>query len=143
MSLTKEQQIEQKLINTLVDLKYIKREDICDRVSLERNFREKFEALNKVKLTDSEFKRLREQIVSDDVFAAAKILREINSFEREDGTPLHYTLLNIKDWCKNTFEVISQLRINTHNSYHRYDVILLINGLPIVQVELKALDVSP
>ncbi|KPA17767.1 type I site-specific deoxyribonuclease, HsdR family protein [Candidatus Magnetomorum sp. HK-1] len=143
MSLTKEQQIEQKLINALVDLKYINREDICDRDTLERNFREKFEALNKVKLTDSEFKRLREQIVSDDVFAAAKILREINSFEREDGTPLHYTLLNIKDWCKNTFEVIRQLRINTHNSYHRYDVILLINGLPIVQIELKALDVSP
>ena len=143
MTTTKEQQIEQNLINKLVDLKYIYREDIRDRDALERNFREKFEALNKVKLTDSEFARLRDQIVSADVFAAAEILREQNSFEREDGTPLYYTPVNIKDWCKNTFEVVNQLRINTQNSYHRYDVILLINGVPIVQIELKALDVSP
>ncbi|MDY6964853.1 MAG: type I restriction endonuclease subunit R [Halobacteriota archaeon] len=143
MTITKEQQIEQNLINKLVDLKYTYREDIRDRDTLERNFREKFEALNRVKLTDSEFARLRDQIVSSDVFASAKILRECNSFEREDGTPLYYTLVNIKDWCKNTFEVVNQLRINTQNSYHRYDVILLINGVPIVQIELKSLDVSP
>ena len=62
---------------------------------------------------------------------------------REDGTPLQYMLVNIKDWCKNDYEVINQLRINTNNSYHRYDVILLINGIPVVQVELKASDVSP
>ena len=143
MTTTKEQQIEQNLINKLVDLKYIYREDIRDRDALERNFREKFEALNKVKLTDSEFSRLQDHIVSADVFAAARILRQRNTFEREDGTPLQYTLVNIKDWCKNTFEVVNQLRINTQNSYHRYDVILLINGVPVVQIELKALDVSP
>ena len=143
MTTTKEQQIEQKLINNLADLKYIYREDIRDRDALENNFRDKFQALNKVKLTDSEFLRLRDHIVSSDVFAASKILRGLNSFEREDGTPLHYTLVNIKEWCKNTFEVVNQLRINTQNSYHRYDVILLINGVPIVQIELKALDVSP
>lgn len=62
---------------------------------------------------------------------------------REDGTPLQYMLVNIKDWCKNDYEVINQLRINTNNSYHRYDVILLINGIPVIQVELKASDVSP
>ena len=95
MTTTKEQQIEQSLISRLVDLKYIYREDIRDRDSLERNFREKFEALNKVRLTDSEFARLLGQIVSADVFAAAKILRERNTFEREDGTPLQYTLVNI------------------------------------------------
>jgi type I restriction enzyme R subunit len=65
----------------------------------------------------------------------SKILREINTFEREDGTPLHYTLINIKDWCKNTFEVVNQLRINTKNSFHRYDVTLLLNGLPLVQID--------
>jgi len=52
-------------------------------------------------------------------------------------------LVNIKDWCKNDFEVISQLKINTENSNQRYDVILLINGLPVVQIELKKLDISP
>jgi len=141
--MTTENQIEQGLIAKLTDLKYTYREDIRDRATLEANFRDKFEALNRVKLQDSEFARLKDQIVSNDVFAAAKILRERNSFERDDGTPLHYTLVNIKDWCKNTFEVINQLRINTENSHHRYDVILLINGVPVVQIELKALDVSP
>jgi type I restriction enzyme R subunit len=140
---TKENQIEQSLIDKLTDLKYTYRLDICDRETLERNFREKFEALNRVKLTDAEFSRLLEQIVSPDVFACANILRSRNSFERDDGTPLHYTLVNIRDWCKNRFEVVNQLRINTRSSFHRYDVILLINGVPVVQIELKALDVSP
>ncbi len=140
---TKESQIEQRLIDKLQDLKYDYREDIRTQDALEANFKKKFEELNKVNLTDSEFTRLREKIISADVFAAAKILRETNSFERDDGTPLHYTLVNIKDWCKNSFEVINQLRIDTEKSFHRYDVILLINGVPIVQIELKTLDVSP
>lgn len=139
----KEQQIEENLIGKLKDLKYTYRSDIRDKMTLEQNFREKFEALNRVQLTNSEFARLRDEIVNADVFTAAKTLRERNTFQREDGTPLQYTLVNIKDWCKNEFEVINQLRINTNNSHHRYDVILLINGVPVVQIELKALDVTP
>lgn len=142
-SMTKEQQIETALIEKLKDLKYTYREDICDKATLEQNFREKFESLNHVHLTDSEFARLRDEIVNADVFAAAKTLRERNTFQREDGTPLQYTLVNIKDWCKNAFEVINQLRINTDNSHHRYDVILLINGVPVVQIELKTLGLTP
>ncbi|GAB4209137.1 MAG: type I restriction endonuclease subunit R [Bacteroidia bacterium] len=141
--MTKEQQIENSLIAKLTDLKYTYREDIRDRASLEKNFREKFQMLNKVTLTDAEFARLRDEIITSDVFTASKRLREINTFIREDGTPLHYTLVNIKDWCKNEFEVVHQLRINTENSHHRYDVILLINGIPVVQIELKSLEVSP
>ena len=139
----KEQQIEDILIAKLTDLKYSYRPNIRDRASLEMNFREKFQALNRVTLTDSEFARLRDEIITSDVFAASKRLREVNTFIREDGTPLYYSLVNIKDWCKNEFEVINQLRINTRNSFHRYDVILLINGIPIVQIELKGLEVSP
>ncbi|MFZ4412519.1 MAG: type I restriction endonuclease subunit R [Bacteroidales bacterium] len=141
--MTKEHQIEESLIAKLCDLKYTYRPDIHDRSSLENNFRKKFEALNHVDLTDSEFSRLRDEIVNADVFIASKNLRQRNTFQREDGTPLQYTLVNIKDWCKNEFEVINQLRINTDNSHHRYDVILLINGVPVVQIELKSLDVSP
>jgi len=141
--MTKESKIEENLIAKLEDLKYTYREDIRDRESLEQNFREKFQQLNKVNLTDAEFARLRDEIVNPDVFTAAKTLRERNTFQREDGTPLQYTLVNIKDWCKNEFEVINQLRINTDNSHHRYDVILLINGMPVVQIELKTLEVSP
>lgn len=138
-----ENDIEEKLIKQLRDLKYVHRPDIVDRKSLEQNFKTKFEALNRVRLTDNEFLRLREEIIEADVFAASKKLRERQYFQREDGTPLHYTLANIKDWCKNDYEVISQLRINSENSHQRYDVILLINGLPVVQIELKKLDISP
>jgi len=139
----KENDIEQRFIQKLEDLKYEYDPSIRTRDALEANFRQKFEALNRVRLTDNEFTRLLEQIVSPDVFKTSKMLREVNSFEREDGTPLNYTLVNIKDWCKNDFQVINQLRINTKNSFHRYDVILLLNGLPLVQIELKTLDVNP
>ena len=138
-----EKQIELDFIQKLRDLKYTYREDIRDKISLEFNFRKHFERLNRVKLSDSEFVRLRDNIINADVFAAAKTLREINTFKRDDDTPLQYTLVNIKDWCKNEFEVINQLRINTDNSNHRYDVIILINGVPIVQIELKTLHITP
>jgi len=140
---TTEGQIENQLIEKLKSLKYEYREDIRDRDGLVQNFRLKFQALNRVNLTDAEFDRLLEEIITPDVFAAAKTLRERNSFTRDDGTPLNYTLVNIKDWCKNSFEVVNQLRINTDNSHQRYDVILLINGVPVVQIELKSLGINP
>lgn len=142
-TITAERHLEDALLTKLQDLKYALRPDIRDRASLETNFRQKFEALNRVTLTDGEFQRLIDEIVTPDVFAAARTLRERNSFIRDDGTPLNYTLVNIKDWCKNSFEVVSQLRINTDNSHHRYDVILLINGVPVVQIELKTLGINP
>jgi len=141
--MSKEFQIEENLIEQLKGLKYTHRPDIVDRKTLEQNFKTKFEVLNRVRLSDNEFLRLRELIIEPDVFKASKLLRERQYFQREDGTPLHYTLVNNKDWCKNDYEVISQLRINTENSHQRYDIILLINGLPVVQIELKKHDVSP
>ncbi len=140
---TPERDLEEALIAKLRDLKYKYRSDIRDRVTLEANFRKKFEDLNRVTLTDGEFQRLLDEIVTPDVFTAARTLRERNSFTRDDGTPLNFTLVNIRDWCKNSFEVVNQLRINTDNSHHRYDVILLINGVPAVQIELKTLGISP
>ena len=142
-TITPERDLEEALVSKLKDLKYEYRPDIRDRATLERNFREKFETLNRVRLTDAEFSRLMDEIVTPDVFTAARTLRERNSFTRDDGTPLNYTLVNIKDWCKNSFEVVNQLRINTDNSHHRYDVVLLINGVPVVQIELKTLGISP
>lgn len=141
--MTKESKIELEFIEKLKDLKYVYRDDIRTKESLNQNFRKKFEELNYVNLSDAEFARLLDSIITSDVYNSAKILREKNTFIREDGTPLHYTLVNIKDWCKNSYEVINQLRINTDNSFHRYDVILLINGVPVVQVELKTLEISP
>ncbi|MYB35030.1 MAG: type I restriction endonuclease subunit R [Gammaproteobacteria bacterium] len=142
MSIT-ERNLEDDLIEKLQDLKYEYRPDICDRDSIEANFRKKFESLNGITLSDNEFQRLLSQITTADVYTAAASLRNQETFIREDGFPLNYTLVDIKDWCKNSFEVINQLWVNTQNSHHRYDVILLINGVPVVQVELKALGISP
>ena len=89
-----ENQIEMSFIEKLKDLKYTYRDDIRDKASLEANFREKFEKLNKVHLSDSEFDRLKESIITADVFDAAKILRETNTFKRDDDTPLQYTIVN-------------------------------------------------
>lgn len=139
----KETVLENQLVEQLIGLKYKYRPEINDRKKLENNFREKFQELNRVNLSDAEFLKLKEEIITPDVFTASKTLREKQYFQREDGTPLHYTLVNLKDWCKNEFEVIHQLKANTENSLQRYDVILLINGLPLVQIELKKLDVSP
>jgi len=104
--------IERELISKLEELKYSYRPDIRDRATLEANFREKFQQLNRVKLTDDEFTRLLEDIVTPDAFNAAQTLRTRNSFTREDGTQLNYTLVNLDDWCKNSFEVLNQLRIS-------------------------------
>ena len=138
-----EQEIEAGLITSLSNLKYSYRPDINSRNALEGNFREKFNALNRVTLTDNEFARLLDEIITPDIFAASKALRNINAFTRDDGTPLNYSLVNLRDWCKNDFEVINQLRINTEYSHHRYDVILLINGVPVLQIELKSLGINP
>ena len=142
-TMVKETEIEYGFVGKLQDLKYTYRPDIRDRYTLEQNFRNKFETLNRVKLSDAEFARLRDDIINPDVFQASKTLRQRNTFIREDGTPLHYSLVNLSDWCKNDYEVINQLRMNTQNSNHRYDAILLINGVPVVQIELKTLQISP
>ena len=61
---------------------------------LETNFREKFQQLNRVNLTDAEFDRLLEDVISADTYTAAQALRATETFMRDDGTPLNYTLVN-------------------------------------------------
>jgi len=108
-STAREGEIEDGFIGRLQTLKYVFRPDIIDRASLERNFREKFEAINRARLTDADcqarqrpsttrrhpadpahsdgqFARLREEIITADVFAAAKPLRRINRFNRDDAS---------------------------------------------------------
>lgn len=68
----RETQIEESLIGKLTDLKYTYRQDIRDRETLEKNFRQKLQALNRVNLTDAEFMRLRDEIINSDVFASSK-----------------------------------------------------------------------
>ena len=73
--MSKENLIEEKLIKQLSELNYKYRADIVDRKTLEQNFKakSKFEALNRVYLTENEFLRLREEIINADVFAASKM----------------------------------------------------------------------
>ncbi|MBR4553888.1 MAG: type I restriction endonuclease subunit R [Bacteroidaceae bacterium] len=138
-----EAQLEQQFIEKLKELKYTYRSDIRDLDSLEKNFREKFERLNFVSLSDDEFRKLLQENITSDVFSASKHLREKQTFVRNDGTTFDYSLVNLRDWCKNEYEVVNQITINTANSRQRYDVIILINGLPLVQIELKRHSVSP
>ena len=74
MMTTPERQLEEQLIETLRGLKYEYRPDIRDRASLTNNFREKFESLNRVQLTDGEFQRLLDEIITPDVFGSARPL---------------------------------------------------------------------
>ena len=138
-----EAQLEQQFLERLQELKYTYRPDIRDLDSLECNFREKFERLNFVTLSDDEFRKLLDENITSDVFTASKHLREKQTFTRNDGTTFDYSLVNLRDWCKNEYEVVNQLTINTANSHQRYDVIILVNGLPLVQIELKRHSVSP
>lgn len=138
-----EAQLEQQFLAKLQDLKYTYRSDIRDLDALEKNFRQKFERLNFVSLSDDEFRKLLQENITSDVFTASKRLRERQTFVRNDGTTFDYSLVNLRDWCKNEYEVVNQLVINTANSHQRYDVIILVNGLPLVQIELKRHSVSP
>ena len=137
-----EAQLEQQFIEKLQELNYTYRSDIRTLGALENNFREKFERLNFVSLSDDEFRKLLQENITADVFTASKHLREKQTFVRNDGTTFDYSLVNLRDWCKNEYEVVNQLTINTADSHHRYDVVILINGLPLVQVELKRHSVS-
>ena len=88
---TPERDLEESLVTKLRDLKYEYRPDIRDRATLEANFREKFEALNRVTLTDGEFQHLLDEIVKPDVYEAARSLRNREAFNprRRHADQLH------------------------------------------------------
>ncbi|PLR65565.1 type I restriction endonuclease subunit R [Bacillus sp. UMB0893] len=105
------------------------------------NFRVQLNRFNTKKLegkplTDVEFERLMNKIDGKSIFDSAKILRDKQLIEREDGSQLYLELFNKKDWCKNIFQVTSQTTV-TQKYTNRYDVTILINGLPLIQIELK------
>jgi type I restriction enzyme, R subunit len=109
--------------------------------ALVANFRNQLNRFNEKKLdgkplTDVEFNRLITKVDRKSVFESAKILRDKQLIEREDGTQIYLELFNKKDWCKNNFQVTTQTTVEG-KYVNRYDVTILINGLPLVQVELK------
>lgn len=141
MSYQSESQLENSLLAQLSSQSY-DRISIPDYDALKANFRTQVslfnaKALKGNPLTDVEFNRLLVAIESKGVFQSAKILRDKQVIEREDGSLLYLELFNKREWCKNNFQVTNQTTINGKRYQNRYDVTILINGLPLVQIELK------
>ena len=95
-----ESQLEDWLIAKLQDLKYEHRPDIRDRAALEKNSRDRFNTLNHVKLTEGEFTRLLDEIVTPDVFAASHTLRNRNAFTGLHRTTVMRLMLRAGDKCR-------------------------------------------
>ena len=114
-----ENDVEQNLTEKLQELKYTYRSDIRDRVNLEKNFREKFEALNRVRLEDSEFACLLEKIINPDVYASAKLLRELNTFECSHPASLHTG--EQQGLVQKYLRGRQSTALNTQNNHQRYE----------------------
>lgn len=140
MGYQSEYDLEENVVKQLQDLGY-ERVSLRNEIQLKENFRRILNERNADKLegtpiSDSEFKRIMIDISDKSVFESAQILRDKYVLERDDETKVYLSLMNIKKWCQNTFQVTNQVSVNdTHKS--RYDVTVLINGLPLVQIELK------
>ncbi len=109
---------------------------IKDEKELIANFKTQLEKHNHIKLSDREFERVLNITSKGSVFEKAKTLREKQHIVRDNGDNLYFEFINIEYWCQNEFQVTHQ--VNMEGTYkNRYDVTLLINGLPLVQIELK------
>lgn len=140
MGYQREAELEKLLIQQLVKQGY-EEVKIPDYDTLIANFREQLNAFNREKLagnslTDKEFSRFLTHIGGKSIFETAKLLRDKQHFQRDDGSEVYLELFNARDWCKNIFQVTSQTTVES-KYVNRYDVTLLMNGLPVVQIELK------
>ena len=135
MSTQSEQQLEEQLVAKCVSLGYhLVR--IEDESALLANFKTQLEKHNNITLLKSEFERILINISKGSIFEKAKTLREKQHIQRDNGDDLYYELLNTEHWTENEFQVTHQVTVE--GTYkNRYDVTLLINGLPLVQIELK------
>ncbi|MBU5316906.1 type I restriction endonuclease subunit R [Clostridium bornimense] len=115
--------------------------EINNEDDLKENFRKQLNLHNEsnldgVPLTDKEFERVLRYIEGKSVFESAKILRDKYILDREDDSKVYIEFFDSKSWCKNKFQVTTQTTV-VGKYTNRYDVTLLINGLPLVQIELK------
>ena len=140
MSYQSEAQLEENLIKQLVNQGF-NRVIISDEEQLKNNFRNELFEHNKAKLnnepfTDKEFERILRHIEGKSVFQSAMLLRDKFILEREDGSEVYIEFFDTQNWCKNRFQVTNQTTV-VGKYTNRYDVTVLINGLPLVQIELK------
>ncbi|WP_233901480.1 type I restriction endonuclease subunit R, partial [Tenacibaculum piscium] len=127
--------LENKLVAQLSNQGYAK-VNIPDEASLLANLKVQLEKHNNITFTTKEFERVLNILSKGSVFEKAKTLREKQHIVRDNGDNLYFEFLNSEHWCQNEYQVTNQVTIE--GSYkNRYDVTLLINGLPLVQIELK------
>ena len=140
MDFQSEAQLEEELLHLLVEQNFTK-VDINNIDDLLNNFRQQINILNTIplkgnNLTDREFDRLLTQINGKSVYQSAKILRDKLILTRDDNSQIYLELLNTKDYTQNIFQIANQITVKEKYT-NRYDVTILINGLPLVQIELK------
>ncbi|WP_026904258.1 type I restriction endonuclease subunit R [Pedobacter glucosidilyticus] len=135
MSKQSEQILEEQLIIQLQKIGY-KLVSIADEKALLANLKTQLEKHNKIQFTDTEFEKVLNILSKGSVFEKAKTLRERQHILRDNGDNLYFEFLNVEHWCQNEYQVTNQ--ITQEGKYeNRYDVTVLINGLPLVQIELK------
>ena len=139
MGYQSEAQLEEQLIEQLKKQNY-ERVIIEDYDALLDNFKIQFEKFNKSKLgnkalSNKEWERVFNHIGGKSIFESAKILSDKFVLERDDGTKV-YLMLFDEDYSKNIYQVTNQTTV-VGKYTNRYDVTLLINGLPLIQIELK------
>src|SRR5690606_27227332 len=135
MSTQPEQILENQLVAQLSTIGYAK-VSIPDEAALLANLKRQLEKHNKTTFTNKEFDRVLNILSKGSVFEKAKTLREKQHIVRDNGVNLYFEFLNTEHWCQNQYQVTNQ--VTMEGSYkNRYDVTLLVNGLPLVQIELK------
>jgi type I restriction enzyme R subunit len=127
--------LEQNLIKQLVALGY-EPITLLNEEALTANLKKQLEKHNNLTLTDNEFVQVLNHLNKGTIYERSQILRDRITYIKENNTTESLELLNQNQWCKNQFQVANQITIGG-KYLNRYDVTLLINGLPLVQIELK------
>jgi len=112
------------------------RVQITNDAELRVNLKKQLEVHNKVELSQGEFNKVLNHLDKGSVFERAKTLRDRYRLNRDDGSSCYIQFFNTEHWCQNQYQVTSQVTMDGKHR-NRYDVTLLINGLPLVQIELK------
>lgn len=135
MTTQSESQLEESLMQQLAGQGY-ERVVIKDGADLVANLKVQLEKHNNTAFSDAEFKQILHHLSKGTVFDKALALRDKFALRRDDGTTQLIEFLQIEKWCQNEFQVANQIS-NDGEYLNRYDVTILINGLPLVQIELK------
>ena len=106
------------------------------KTQLEKHNRKRLEEFGRTEFTESEFEKILIHLEGGTRFEKAKKLRDLFPLELESGERLWVEFLNRTHWCQNEFQVSNQITVEGRKKC-RYDVTILINGLPLVQIELK------